>query len=135
MPLPPDALDCRELNIRGRLVAVEPATLAGGTEVLEGTAQPALVRGLVGDRAAPEAGSPDSLLALSGQYAAATRDLDENASSIESLRVEADDLRSRAEEADEEIRAAMEAKSGLATRCAQLRQRIRDLLDAEEATC
>ena len=141
-PLPPDAIDCAQIHIRGTAVPVQIVNLGDGTEALRGQIAPALADAVTGaataaSPAAPEPAAPvpdvsDPLVALSRKRASAKRAADAHAARVKSLQSEAADLRARAEAAESELEAADAASAAHEERCAELLQQIRDLLDAEE---
>lgn len=85
---------------------------------------------------APDSPGPgdddDQLVALSRQHAAAKRERKQHADRVKDLRSETADLRERLEAAEAELAIAGDTAAAHAERCAELRQRVRDALDAEE---
>lgn len=152
-PLPEFARGREALVIAGTEVPVRAAEIEDGSEALQGSLDPALVDAVAGPVAPPDplakpapapsdsdpganAGDPDAgdqLVMLSRQHAAAKRERQRHADRVKDLRSETADLRARLEAAETELAAAGDTAAAHAERCAELRQQVRDALDAEEA--
>ena len=146
-PLVPRLQAVAEISVNGAAVTVRPVTLPGGAGALRGRIDPALVEALTGPlpdpapEPRPEPGpaapagepGPDPLVDLSRQLSAARAEARAHAERGERLRAEKADLRLRIEAIDAGLAADADADAAHVERCADLRQRMRDLLDAEEA--
>ncbi len=138
-----------EISAAGGSVAVRVAPLKCGATALQGQLDPALAEALAGPlpvpadpdpaptvpEPAPEAARPDargSLAELSRRYDEAKAQSGRQAEGAGRLRAEAAELRERLAAIEAELSEFDTAAAGSAERRAELRQQIRDLLDAEE---
>ena len=139
-PLPPAAQGLSEISISGAAVAVGPVRLSSGTEALRGTVDPAAISPdppPPTPSPAPAAGvdpgaAPDRLVELSTQLAAARAEHAGHVAGVKDLRLTIAGLQDRLATAERELSVAGDTASEHAESCAELRQQIRDLLDAEE---
>ena len=135
--LPPEALDGVSLLIAGTAVPAAAVNLDGGGEALRARLDPALADALVGGGAAPPAdpgaGKASGLVELSRQHDAAKAERAAHSGRAKELEAEAAGLRERLGAVEAELAEAGDRDAAHSSRCADLRQRIRELLDAEEA--
>lgn len=134
--LPPEALDGVSLLIAGTAVPAAAVNLDGGGEALRARIDPALADALVGGGAPPAdpgAGEASDLVELSRQYDKARAESAAHSGRAKELEAEAASLRERLGAVEAELAEAGDSDAAHSSRCADLRQRIRELLDAEEA--
>ena len=133
--LPLDLLGLGTVTLEGIAFPVQPVTADGGATVLRGhvpVAAAASVFASPEDVGDTDPDASDQLVTLSKQHAAAKRERTGHVARVKALREEAADLRARLEAAERELATAGETAAAHADRCAELRQQLRDALDAEE---
>lgn len=136
--LPLDLVGISPVSLEGISFPVQPVDIDGGTTVLQGhvpAAAAASVFAPPGTPLSPDVSDPDAsdpVVSLSRQHAAAKRERRQHADRVKDLRSKAVNLRAQLDEVNAELSTAGEKAGAIADRCADLRQQLRDALDAEE---